>query len=123
MIAGALAGIGWFESGRAETLSGLYLSYALSGIGGGIAYGTAVGSALKWLPDHRGLAAGLTAAGYGAGSAATVIPIANMIQSNGYQSTFALFGIAQGVLVVVGALLLRTPRKDEVPAAPAPTVR
>src|SRR5207245_10326498 len=123
MLGGVLAGLGWVGSGKSESLTALYLSYAVAGVGAGIVYGTAVGSALKWFPDHRGLAAGLTAAGYGAGSAATVIPIANMIQSNGYQSTFALFGIAQGVLVVVGALLLRTPRKDEVRAAPAPTVR
>ena len=42
-------------------------------------YGGSVGNALKWFPDRRGLAAGLTAAGFGAGSALTVIPIANMI--------------------------------------------
>src|SRR5262249_11206206 len=80
-----------------------------------LVYGTAVGSALKWFPDHRGLCAGLTAAGYGAGSALTVIPIANMIRDSGYQTTFAFFGIAQGVLVVVGALLLRVPRKEDLP--------
>src|SRR5260370_19323433 len=39
MIAGALAVIGWFESGRAETLSRLYLSYALSWIRSRIFYG------------------------------------------------------------------------------------
>jgi OFA family oxalate/formate antiporter-like MFS transporter len=82
-----------------------------------------VGSALKWFPDRRGLAAGLTAAGYGAGAALTVIPIANMIKDSGYQNTFAFFGIAQGILVVVGALLLRVPRKDEVPAPARATIR
>src|SRR6266568_2080180 len=120
MIAGALAGIGWFESGRAETLSGLYLSYALSGIGAGIVYGTAVGSALKWFPDHRGLAAGLTAAGFGAGSAFTVAPIANMIASAGYQAAFIRWGIIQGVTVIVAALFLKAPPPNWLPGTWTP---
>src|SRR5690349_10491458 len=55
-IGGVFAGVGWWGSGRAESVSALYLWYALSGIGAGIVYGTAVGIALKWFPDHRGLA-------------------------------------------------------------------
>ncbi len=115
MIAGILAGVGWFASGKAETLSGLYLSYALSGIGAGIVYGTAVGSALKWFPDHRGLAAGLTAAGFGAGSAFTVAPIANMINAAGYQHAFIYWGVIQGVAVVIAALFLKSPPAGWLP--------
>lgn len=48
----------------------------VGGVGAGIGYGTSVGNALKWIPDHRGLAAGLTAAAFGAGSVLTVVPIA-----------------------------------------------
>ena len=58
---------------------------------------------LKWFPDRRGLAAGLTAV-IGAGSALTVIPIANMIQSRGYEAAFLWFGLAQGIVVVFVAL-------------------
>ena len=54
----------------------------------GAVYGTCVGNALKWFPDLRGLAAGLTAAGFGAGTAATVIPIREMILGYGYESAF-----------------------------------
>ena len=56
-----------------------YVAAAISGIGAGAVYGTCVGNALKWFPDRRGLAAGLTAAGFGAGTAATVIPIRDVI--------------------------------------------
>jgi OFA family oxalate/formate antiporter-like MFS transporter len=122
-IGGLLVGVAWWMNSWADTQVVFTIAAIIGGIGGGIVYGTAVGSALKWFPDRRGLAAGLTAAGYGAGAAATVIPIANLIQSNGYQAAFAWFGIAQGLLVVVGALLLRVPRANEVPAAAAPTVR
>lgn len=106
---GVLAGLGWVGSGKAETLTALYLSYAVAGIGAGIVYGTAVGTALKWFPDHRGLAAGLTAAGFGAGSAFTVSPIANIISSQGYQAAFIKWGIIQGVVIVVAALFLKSP--------------
>src|SRR5260370_19352198 len=58
MIAGILAGVGWFASGTPETLSGLYLSYALSRTGAPIVYRTAFCTALDWLPHHRGLAPG-----------------------------------------------------------------
>jgi len=114
-IGGVLAGIGWFGSGKAESVSALYLWYAVCGIGAGIVYGTAVGSALKWFPDHRGLAAGLTAAGFGAGSAFTVAPIANMINSQGYQAAFIKWGIIQGVVVVVAAMFLKAPPANWLP--------
>jgi len=109
MIGGVLAGMGWVGSGKAESLTALYLSYAFAGLGAGIVYGTAIGSALKWFPDHRGLAAGLTAAGFGAGSAFTVAPIANMIASAGYQAAFIRWGIIQGVTVIIAALFLKSP--------------
>jgi OFA family oxalate/formate antiporter-like MFS transporter len=117
MLGGVLAGLGWFGSGKAETLTALYLSYAVAGIGAGIVYGTAVGSALKWFPDHRGLAAGLTAAGFGAGSAFTVSPIANMINNPalGYQAAFIRWGIVQGAVVVVAALFLKAPPPEWLP--------
>ena len=104
IIGGICAGLGWVGSGRAETVTALYLSYALSGLGAGVVYGTAIGSALKWFPDHRGLAAGLTAAGFGAGSALTVSPIANLINTAGYQTAFIRWGIIQGTVVVIAAL-------------------
>jgi OFA family oxalate/formate antiporter-like MFS transporter len=70
---------------------------------------------LKWFPDHRGLAAGLTAAGFGAGSAFTVAPIANMIATAGYQAAFIKWGIIQGAVVVVAALFLKAPPTGWLP--------
>jgi OFA family oxalate/formate antiporter-like MFS transporter len=95
------------------------LGAAIGGTGAGVIYGGSVGNALKWFPDRRGLAAGLTAAGFGAGSALTVIPIANMIASSGYQAAFLWFGLGQGIVVILVALLLRAPEPGEVPASQA----
>jgi MFS transporter, OFA family, oxalate/formate antiporter len=115
MAGGVFAGLGWVLSGNATSLTELYLSYAVAGLGAGIVYGTAIGSALKWFPDHRGLAAGLTAAGFGAGAAFTVYPIANMITTAGYQATFIRWGIIQGAVVVFAALFLKAPPDGWLP--------
>jgi len=118
---GVLVAIAWVINSVADSLFWLYVGAAIGGIGAGVIYGGSVGNALKWFPDRRGLAAGLTAAGFGAGSALTVIPIANMIQSSGYEAAFLWFGLGQGIVVVLVALLLRAPEPGEVavPAAPA----
>jgi MFS transporter, OFA family, oxalate/formate antiporter len=115
MLGGVAAGAGWVGSGKAESLTSLYLWYGLAGLGAGIVYGTSIGIALKWFPDHRGLAAGLTAAGFGAGSAFTVAPIANMIASAGYQAAFIRWGIIQGVTVLIAAMFLKAPPAGWLP--------
>src|SRR5262250_2100910 len=119
---GFLVAIAWMINAYADSLALLYLAAAIGGIGAGVVYGGSVGNALKWFPDRRGLAAGLTAAGFGAGSALTVVPIANMIVSSGYEAAFWWFGIGQGVVVILIALLLRAPEGGEVPPPAAAAV-
>ena len=119
---GALVGLAWVLNAAASSLPMLYVGGAIGGMGSGIVYGTAVGNVLKWFEDRRGFAAGLTAAGFGAGSAITVVPIANMIATNGYETAFLVFGLGQGLIVLVVAALLRAPRPGEVPTAAADTV-
>jgi OFA family oxalate/formate antiporter-like MFS transporter len=120
---GFLVAVAWVINAYADSLLLLYVGAAVGGIGAGVIYGGSVGNALKWFPDRRGLAAGLTAAGFGAGSALTVIPIANMIASSGYEAAFFWFGIGQGVIVMFVALLLRAPQEGEVQAPAAPAVQ
>jgi MFS transporter, OFA family, oxalate/formate antiporter len=114
-VGGVLVAIAWAMNSAADTLTMLYIAAALGGIGAGGVYGTCIGNALKWFPDRRGLAAGLTAAGFGAGSALTIIPIQGMIQTSGYEATFLWFGIGQGLVVVALSVALRPPRVGEAP--------
>ena len=79
----------------------LYVGGVVAGVGAGIVYGTCIGNALKWFAGRRGLAAGLTSAGFGAGAAVTVIPLTIMIKNSGYQHTFLFFGILQGLVILV----------------------
>lgn len=121
VIAGGaiFAGLGWVIDAYATTLPELYLAAVIAGIGAGCVYGTCVGNALKWFPDKRGLAAGLTAAGFGAGAAVTVIPIANMIQTAGYEQAFLFFGIFQGACIFILAMFMVRPTPPKgVQAAP-----
>jgi OFA family oxalate/formate antiporter-like MFS transporter len=114
VAAGAvLAGIGWVMNSYAGSLTALYAAAVISGLGAGCVYGTCVGNALKWFPDKRGLAAGLTAAGFGAGAALTVIPIAAMIASSGYEQTFFFFGILQGAAIFIIAMFMVKPQPPQ----------
>jgi OFA family oxalate/formate antiporter-like MFS transporter len=122
-IAGGLIAIAWALNAYADSLTLLYVGAIIGGVGAGIIYGASVGNALKWFPDRRGLAAGLTAAGFGAGSALTIVPIANLIKSDGYEVAFLWFGLGQGLVVMLVALLLRAPEAGEVPLPAAPAVQ
>jgi OFA family oxalate/formate antiporter-like MFS transporter len=109
MFGGVTIALAWVLNSYANSLVLLYAAAIMSGIGAGAVYGTCVGNALKWFPDRRGLAAGVTAAGFGAGAAITVVPIAKMIAATGYESAFFSFGIGQGLIVLVLAIFLRKP--------------
>ena len=121
-IGGIGIAAGWIVNSYANSLEMLYFGAVLGGIGGGAVYATCVGQAVKWFPDHRGLAVGLTAAGYGAGAALTVVPIREMIATAGYESTFFWFGLGQGAIVFMMAWLLRAPETGELIGLAPPKV-
>lgn len=113
-VGGLFTGLSWIVNSYATSLAGFYFGAAIGGIGVGCVYATCINSALKWFPDKRGLAVGLTAAGYGSGTVLTIIPIANMLKTSGYSETFFLFGLIQGAVILLAAGFLRAPKKGEV---------
>src|SRR3984885_8808965 len=115
MFGGALVGLAWVINAYADTLRMLYVGAALSGVGAGAIYATCVGNSVKWFPDRRGLAVGLTAGGFGAGAALTVVPIRMVIDAYGYASAFFWFGLVQGAVVFLLAWLMRAPVAGETP--------
>jgi OFA family oxalate/formate antiporter-like MFS transporter len=117
-----LVALAWVINAYAHSLTMLYVGAAISGTGAGAIYATCVGNAVKWFPDRRGLAVGLTAGGFGAGAALTVIPIQMMIQSLGYADTFLWFGIGQGAVLLAIAPIMRGPLSGELPQTAAPKV-
>jgi OFA family oxalate/formate antiporter-like MFS transporter len=116
LLGGGLVALAGIVNSKADSLPLLYLGAAFAGIGAGCVYGTCLGNALKWFPDRRGLAAGLTVAGYGIGSAFMLIPLHDTIDQHGYEAAFLWFGLGQGAIVLLAALALVKP--PDHPKAP-----
>lgn len=114
-VGGIMVALGWILDGYATSLTTLYIGGAITGFGAGAVYTTAVGNATKWFRDRRGLAVGLTAAGFGAGAALTVIPIRMMLASHGVTATFFWFGLVQGAIILVVSQFIRAPYPGEAP--------
>jgi OFA family oxalate/formate antiporter-like MFS transporter len=123
MLGGVFVALAWALDSVASSLPVLYCAAVLSGIGAGAVYGTCVGNALKWFVGRRGLAAGLTAAGFGAGAAATVVPIREVILTHGYQSAFLWFGLGQGAIILIVSLFLRAPKVHAAAIVSGPNVQ
>jgi MFS transporter, OFA family, oxalate/formate antiporter len=112
VMAGALLiATSWIAYSWANTLGALYTGGIIGGIGTGLVYGTCIGNAVKWFENRRGLAAGLTAAGFGAGAALTILPLTHSLATRGYEATFFNFALIQGGVVLLAALLLKKPPK------------
>jgi len=113
--AGLLCGLGWAGMGYADSLPMLYALYCMAGTGAAFVYSGAVGSALKWFKERRGLASGIMTAGFGGGTALFIPFIQSSISGSGYRATFVATGVLQGLVIAVVAQFLRHP-----PAAPVP---
>jgi MFS transporter, OFA family, oxalate/formate antiporter len=110
-VGGLLVGAGWIGSGYCHTTTGLYIWYAVGGIGAGSVYGGCTGNVLKWFPDHRGLCTGIVSGAYGIGTALTVAPIERMIKASGYRHAFIFWGVVQGIVVAIAAMFIVAPPK------------
>ena len=108
-IAGVLCGIGWSSLAYVTSIPQLYLFYSIAGVGAAFVYSGSIGTALKWFPDKRGLASGLIAAGFGAGSALFIPVIRYLIDTQSYQQAFLYTGVVQGIIIIIAAQFLRYP--------------
>ncbi len=120
MFGALLVAASWIIYSKAATLTMLYAGGIVGGIGTGFVYGTCIGNVVKWFEKRRGLAAGFTAAGFGAGAAITILPLTHSLAQRGYQATFFEFALIQGGVVLIAALLLQRPPGRGGARAPNP---
>ena len=117
-VAGVLYGLGVvlasYSGGR---LWILYATYGLmAGLGRGVGGIVAVTTVVRWFPDKRGTASGLTGLGFGTGTLIAAPLAAHLITALGPLGTFRAFGTAYLVIVLGTASVMRNP-----PAGVAPS--
>lgn len=113
-LGGLLFGLGMILTSRVNSLSMLYISYGvILGFGNGAAYGCTTSTTLKWFPDKKGLAGGLSAAGFGFGPIIFAPLAVKLIETNGVLYAFRTLGIANLIVVCGFALLVTAPKKLE----------
>jgi OFA family oxalate/formate antiporter-like MFS transporter len=119
VAASTLVGAGFVLVSQASSALTLYLFYGLGGLGVGILYGISTACAVKWFPEKRGFATGLTVFGFGAGTALINGLIQGMLESRGIQSTFLTLGVAMLITLIPLSFLYRYPPENWAPPAAA----
>jgi len=115
-VGGLIFGLGIYLTGKVSSVSGLYLTYGvLGGVGIGTIYACTVGNTIKWFPDKRGLAGGLTAAGFGMGAVVFAPVGVNLISEYGVLETFSIFGIVYTAGIIITSFFMQAPDKDWKP--------
>lgn len=101
-IGAAFFGVGFIMSGLAKSFAMLMLGFSfVGGLANAFAYVCTVANSVKFFPDKKGLAGGISTASFGI-SAVIIPPLADAVnRSMGVSWSFILFGI---VIILIAAL-------------------
>jgi len=116
LAGGILLGAGVMGIGYSSTMGGLYVGGLLAGLGIGVVYPGTVANMMRFFPERKGLAAGLLAAGMGAGAVVLAPLAATLIQSHGIMDTFKILGFVFLVTVCGLSRLIPTAPENYKPA-------
>ncbi len=124
-VGGILMGLGYILSGFVTSLTALIFTFGvIAGAGVACGYVTPIAATVKWFPDKRGLATGITVSGFGFG-AFVFTPLARkLIVKVGVMTAFKILGVIFLTIVVILAQFLRDPPpgwKPEGWEPPAPS--
>ncbi|MDR1612607.1 MAG: OFA family MFS transporter [Planctomycetota bacterium] len=130
-IGALLFGGGLFLAGFGASVPWIAVTLGvMTSVGSGSAYGTVIGTMVRWFPDRRGLASGLAVAAVGVGPI-ILAPIARSLEgAYGVMDMFKILGIASLIAMGLAALYVVnppdgyrpgswTPPEPKVSAAPA----
>lgn len=121
VIGGILVGLGWILAGiLPAVLPSIWIvviTYGIiGGTGVGLAYGGPLAVATRWFPDKKGLAVGLTLAGFGGSPFISANVASALIKSSGPLATFWMMGIAFLAIVILLSLPMKFPVAGWKPA-------
>jgi len=114
LLGGGILSLGWVLSGFAESIVYFVFTFGvLGGCGVGLVYSAPLAVAANWFPEKKGLAVGLTLAGFGLSPFITA-PVAHyLIEQYGILSTFKIFGVLFFICIAVFAQFLKFPAPEQ----------
>jgi len=117
IIGGIVLGAGWIGAHFSGNIATFILTYGvIAGCGVGLCYSGPIAVAGRWFPERKGLAVGLTVAGFGGSPVVGAQIIKRLLGSYGLLDTVLYLGIAFLVLTVLFAFFLEFPRPGWKPA-------
>lgn len=122
IIGGIIVAAGWilasFVASGTESVPLFVLAYGvIGGIGVGLCYIAPIQVATRWFPDRKGLATGLTVAGFGGSPFVSTYVGQELIKMNDHVSDALLYlGIGFLVILLVSFWLMRFPEAGWKPA-------
>ena len=116
LLGGVIVGVGWMLASQSSSIIMLAITYGfIGGSGVGLAYGVPLAVAGRWFPDKRGLALGLTLAGFGGSPFVSANVAVALIKAVGPMQTFFLMGLAFLILTSVLFIPFRYPKDGWTP--------
>lgn len=117
VAAGALLFAGGFAlAGTASSLGMYYFWYGIvAGLGMGFAYSGCLSNTIKLFPDRKGFASGVLTAALGTGTVIAAPVAQAIIKSAGPDAAYVRMGLVYLVIVIAGALLIKTAPVGFVP--------
>jgi MFS family permease len=117
ILGGIIVGVGWMLSSKATSMTMLTVTYGIIGGGGvGLAYGVPLACVGRWFPDKRGLALGLTLAGFGGSPFISANVASSLIASSGPMQTFFIMGLVFLIIMCILFIPFRYPAEGWAPA-------
>ena len=120
VISAILLFVGFFGLSRLNpkepdlSLKMLYIFYGVfCGTGVGMSYNAVIGSVNKWFPDRVGFSSGILLMGFGLGGMILGSVVNGLVNNTGLMQTFAILAIVNFIVLILGAVILKTPALNE----------
>lgn len=109
---GVLASAGLFSLGHASGVVAAMIGYSgLGGVGAGLVYSTAAGTAAKWFPDNRVATIGFVTGGFACGAVPSILALTLVTSAQAHVIVYDVLAVVALLVVpLAGAKLVDPPR-------------